>query len=91
MIVTCSSARLNAGWQVSSVTLGKSITFRKVGKAKSIEEKKTAPQEMPTETKTAPKIEDIPKVIKKLYQLKTEGIITKEEFEEKKKELLDRL
>jgi hypothetical protein len=82
---------LNAGWQVSSVDLGKSITFRKIGKAQRTEEYRPIPQEIPPETKTMQRIEDIPKLIKELHHLKTEGIITEEEFEEKKKQLLSKL
>jgi len=81
---------LNAGWEVSSIELGKSVTFRKVGKGKTDEYRHT-PEEMPYRAKTEPRIEDIPKLIKELYQLKTEGIITEEEFEEKKKHLLSKL
>jgi hypothetical protein len=82
---------LNAGWEVSSVELGKSVTFRKVEKAKTTEEYRSIPKEIPSGTKPISRIEDIPKLIKELYQLKTEGIITEEEFEEKKRHLLSKL
>ena len=82
---------LNAGWEVSSVELRKSVTFRKVGKVKTTEEYRATPKEMPSGTKPVSRIEDIPKLIKELYQLKTEGVITEEEFEEKKKDLLSKL
>jgi|GEM_PF-122307 len=85
------NAWLNAGWEVSSVTLGKTITFEKVGEAKSPEERISMSQEVPSSTSPVPEIEDIPELIRKLSTLRDEGVITKEEFEKKKTELLDRL
>ena len=41
---TQANAWLNAGWKVSYVDLGKSITFKKVGKAKLAEEYKSTPK-----------------------------------------------
>ena len=88
---THANAWLNAGWKVSSVDLGKSITFRKVERAKSAEEYRSTPKEITSENRPTSRIESIPKLIKELYQLKIEGIITEEEFEEKKRQLLSQL
>ncbi|NMX22103.1 hypothetical protein C5S30_06685 [ANME-1 cluster archaeon GoMg4] len=85
------NAWLNAGWEVSPVELGKIITFRRVGKAKSPEENISISQGVQSSTTPEIGIEDIPELIRKLSKLNDEGIITKEEFEKKKKELLDRL
>jgi len=85
------NAWLNAGRKVSSVELGKTITFEKVGEAKSPEEHISMSREVPSSTSPVPEIEDIPELIRKLSTLRDEGVITKEEFEKKKTELLDRL
>ncbi|MBN1762615.1 MAG: peroxide stress protein YaaA [Methanomicrobia archaeon] len=85
------NAWLNAGWEVSPVELGRIITFRRVGKAKSPEENISISQGVQSSTTPEIGIEDIPELIRKLSKLNDEGIITKEEFEKKKKELLDRL
>jgi hypothetical protein len=82
---------LDAGWEVSSVALGKSITFRKMSETKPITEYRHASQRITSENKTEQKKEDIPRLIKELHQLKTEGIISEGEFEEKKKQLLSQL
>ena len=85
------NAWLNAGWEVSSVTLGETIIFRKVGEAKSPEERISMSREAPSSTTPEIGIEDIPELIRELSTLRDDEIITKEDFERKKRELLDRL
>jgi hypothetical protein len=84
---------LRVGWLVDSVVLNERVTFRKAldmyedAKAKQDEEY----EEETCDSMVTLDIADIPAIIKDLHILMLEGLLTREEFEEKKASLLSLL
>jgi hypothetical protein len=84
---------LRVGWLVDSVVLNERVTFRKAlemyddTKGKQDEEY----EEETCDSMVTLDIADIPAIIKDLHILMLEGLLTREEFEEKKASLLSLL
>jgi len=81
---------LRVGWLVDSIVLNERVTFRKAPEV--VEEKTRSTEEMlleeACESLISLDIADIPSIIKDLHILMLEGLLTREEFEEKKTSLL---
>ncbi len=84
---------LRVGWMVESVRLGDSVTFARMEPA--AESRRRAAEheheEEFLEVMVSLDLADIPSLIKDLQALMVEGLLTREEFEEKKSNLLGML
>ena len=98
-IVQVSSIDYSAGLMAKTITFvsnNDTIEFTSLGDKEQLNELHNLAEEMrgqTTQDKTSqsPKTDDIPGQIKKLSELKDAGILTESEFENKKKELLNKM
>lgn len=84
---------LRVGWMVESVRLGESVTFARMDQAAESRQREAAHghEEEFLEVMVSLDLADIPSLIKDLQALMVEGLLTREEFEEKKANLLGML
>lgn len=84
---------LRVGWMVESVRLGESVTFARMDRAAESRHRDAAHghEEEFLEVMVSLDLADIPSLIKDLQALMVEGLLTREEFEEKKSNLLGML
>jgi hypothetical protein len=84
---------LRVGWMVESVRLGESVTFARMDQAAESRHRDTdhGHEEEFLEVMVSLDLADIPSLIKDLQALMVEGLLTREEFEEKKANLLGML
>ena len=98
-IVQISSIDYSAGLMAKTITFvsnNDAIEFTSLGDKEKLNELHNLAEEMrgqtaPNITSQIPKTDDIPSQIMKLAELKDAGILTAEEFESKKKDLLDKM
>lgn len=81
---------LRVGWMVDSVALGQTVSFRQAAAEDLVEETKveTLEPEDTCDVMISLDLADIPGMVKDLQSLMVDGIISRDEFEEKKNNLL---
>jgi hypothetical protein len=83
---------LRVGWMVESVRLGESVTFSRMDQAAESRHRDAhAHEEEFLDVMVSLDLADIPSLIKDLQALMVEGLLSREEFEEKKSNLLGML
>jgi hypothetical protein len=80
-----------AGWKVDKVELGKSVVFKKISNINPTNQIDRKPDKSENVNIAYSYTSDIAKKIKELHQLMLEDVISKEEFNSKKSELLSRI
>lgn len=84
-------AWMAVGWKVESVQLGVSVTFRTTGRRPNSALRSQGDDTAKQQGSTSQKTDSIPELLRDLHQLRIDGILTEEQFDEQKRKLLDRL